>query len=160
VIAPRTLIEDWSDYDISDGTRLRAKLVVFKILGQPAGTSESPILNLAGNLQLVVVPPDHLKGHPEALTPAQISSAPKTPVIPTPRREPWSYYLLPGQPEERMFMKIRVTVIAAHRVVDHFDGEGNPLYSLSTGMIGGPTSRSEADAAWRALLEDPFPPER
>jgi hypothetical protein len=153
-IAPTPLIEDWTDYQTSDGSRIRAKLVVFKFLGVPEMSQPAEIgLNVVAILQVAVTSPAGLVGRKEMLSPPEIAVAPKTPIRLRPTSEPWNYYSLPGQSEDRRFVKIRLTIVSAQRITDHFDNEGNPLYAIQTAITGGPASREESEETWAALVD-------
>lgn len=153
-ILPTPLIEDWTEYQTSDGSRLRAKLVVFKFLGLPDLSQPAEVgMNVVATLQSSVTSPPEMLGRKEILSPPEIAVAPKTPVRLRPSSEPWNYYSLPGQPENRRVLKVRLTIVTAQRVTDHFDNEGNPLYAIQTAIAGGPASREEVEEAWAALID-------
>jgi hypothetical protein len=145
---PTVLTEDWSDYRASDGSRIRAKLVVFQFVGLSDLRSMQPgqVGNVAikGNLQISAVSPVALRGPPELLSPAEISQAPKSTIkISRTQEEPWNYYLILDDPGEPKFVRVKLTVAGAQRVTGHFDQDGNALDTIQTAVAGVPASKDE-----------------
>jgi len=129
-------------------------MVVFKFVGFPSsGPVPEGLVNVAATLQVAVSSPDELRGRPELLTPEKMNLAPKKQLTFKLIEEPWNYYALPEAPGQPRFVKVKLTVVGIWRVTDHFDAEGNPMYTLNTGINGGPATREEIEAAWKASFD-------
>lgn len=153
-LSPEVLLEDWSEYQTADGATLRARLIVFKFLLDPAQLEqERTNIGIKGQVTSVVFSPAARMGAPESLTAAQIEAAPKTQIeVHSVRPEPWCYYRVHISGSAR-FVKTRLTVVSAGRVDGHFDSDGHPLYGIQTAVIGGLVTPREAREALDQLCQ-------
>lgn len=139
--------EAWNTYDLEDGSRLRARSILTKVLW-PKGFELLPgkeaKIGASINQLIVVFAPKRLKGprNPEAPTVQEAAKMKQEEVGTVESKEEWSIYRLPGK---RVGVKIKMVVSSVFRVVDVFNAEGDPYYLVNSTTVLGPTSPREIE---------------
>jgi len=128
------LEEPWNDYEFSDGTRMKGRLILTRI---QRDNRTAPMNFTIQNLLVITTDTLH-RGPPSPLTPQEISGQ-----IPVQRMairversdEHWNRYLIRNT---RQYVRARMIVSDVYRVVNRFDQFGEPAYIVQSGMIAAP----------------------
>lgn len=134
--------EDWNEYELQDGTRVKGKLVITRILRR----SETPPdqYEIIGQPIFVVTTDTNRRKPPTpALTPDEIAqlNTPgpnelKIPMEILTNAERWNQYRLPATDE---IIRVKMVLIDIYRIPDRYDDLGEPMYFFSTGNVVAPT---------------------
>ena len=131
------LEEGWNEYRLRDEVRIRARTMVRWITVSREGENS---FQLSTQIPFfVILTPPHLMGNPERLSTQAIREARKEPVQIVEEHEVWNRYRVRNTDN---IIRVRLAVSEILRVVGHFDAEGNPLFSVSSGVIIAPESRT------------------
>lgn len=129
------IIEKWNYYHLKDGSRIRGRVILLKLLA-PRGQVDrylipgSPLQAKTTNI-FVVSAPSHLKGPPGyPLTPDEVKTALQkgTPVEVSHSDEHWNEYKIIKTGE---VFKIKLVVSDVYRLPNRFDPEGEPVYIIT-----------------------------
>ena len=123
--------ERWNEYFLEDGTRIKGRLILLKLLG-PKNIQLVEGAQLQAKTQniFVVSAPDHLKGPPgPPLTPNEISSAFQKGVLIQIResKEEWNEYRIIDTGQT---FKMKLVASEIYRLPDRYDNEGQPVYVI------------------------------
>ena len=132
--------EDWNEYELLDATRLRAKLVLTKILRRR--TTPPSMYEILGTA-VVVANSDSQRRHPPTqLTPQEMASLNtpgpsdmKIPVEVAVSSERWNQYRITQTDE---VLRVKLILIDVYRIPDHYDDTGEQMYHVATGNIVAP----------------------
>jgi len=140
------ITEKWNNYFLSDGTRIRARVILLKLLA-PLGRVDRYIVpgsQLQAKTQniFVVSAPSHLKGRPGApLSTDEVGKALERGTFVEVREceERWNEYKIVQTGE---IFKIKLVVSDVYRLPDRFDSEGEPIYIIrnTLAIVPGPPS--------------------
>jgi hypothetical protein len=127
--------EDWNIYELDDGTILKIRPVLLRLLKTeaPPGFGKGKGFGvMAQNLLVVTATPDK-KGQPSTgpHPPEVMDKAPKTNVGFKENKWVWNSYLLPDNTR----LKIRLVVTSVVRAEGLFDVFGNPIYRVSSDNV-------------------------
>lgn len=137
--------EAWNTYDLEDGTRIKARGVLTKVLwpkGVEPQKGEAIELGASINNIVVVFAPESLRGPPNPKPPTVRGAAKlKTEEIEVvDSKEEWSVYRIE---KGSSGLKLRMVLTQVLRVVDVYDKEGAPYYIVNSSFVLGPTSLKE-----------------
>lgn len=126
------LQEKWNLYELRDGTRIRGRIILLKILAprwldRYIGSGVN--LDLKTQNIFVVSAPAHLKGPPtkRPLTPDDIMSGELQSVEVVRSEENWNMYKIIHTGE---VFKVKLLVTDVYRLVGIFDMDGQPVYRI------------------------------
>jgi hypothetical protein len=127
--------EDWNIYELDDGTILKIRPVLLRLLKTeaPPGFGKGKSFGvMAQNLVVVTATPDK-KGRPSMgpNPPEVMDKAPKINVAFNEKKWIWNTYLLP----DNIRLKIRLVVTSVLRAEGLFDQFGNPVYRVSSDNV-------------------------
>jgi hypothetical protein len=127
--------EDWNIYELEDGTMLKIRPILLRLLKTPApvGLGKGTAFGVvAQNLLSVRANPDR-KGQPSTtpFSPEIMEKAVKTNVPFNEKKWVWNTYLLP----DNIRLKIRLVVTSVLRAEGLFDQFGNPVYRVSSDNV-------------------------
>jgi hypothetical protein len=132
--------EDWNEYELQDTTRIRSKLVVTKILRRQ--TTPPNQYEIVGMPVFVVTTDLQRRRPPNLLTPQEslLLNTPgpseiKIPVEVATSAERWNQYRITQTDE---VLRVKLVLIDAYRLRDHYDETGEPMYWITTGNIIAP----------------------
>lgn len=138
--------EVWSSYDLEDGTVLRSRTVLMKVMGPkklpPKGTAV-PLGFSFHQLNTITAPPA-LRGPPNS-TPMPVNELQRLPneeVEIVTEREAWNLYRLRGLTGPKG-LKTKVVVPSVFKVSGQYDQEGNPQYIITSTTIVVPARTKE-----------------
>jgi hypothetical protein len=128
VVDFKVLKEDWSNYRLTDGTLLKARLVVTKVVrtDQHDPTTGEPVYAFSNATAMSTVCRKDAKGPPSRLPPSheiQASNAEPVDFESADRGENWNVYTLSDGSELRV--KLEITKISRSKF---FDDTGDPVY--------------------------------
>jgi hypothetical protein len=128
--------EDWNEYDLQDGARIRTRMVIIKFLKRkstPEGQYEaqSQAVQSTNTNASMRRPPSPLK--PEELIPP--GPVNKIPVKVLTSTEVWNVYRL-RKTDERI--RIKMILIDVFRLPDRYDDYGEPMYLTTFGQVLAP----------------------
>jgi len=132
--------EVWNSYDLADGAKVRARIIITKILWPKGVKSVQDVRSLVGaSFQSIVVvfAPQHLKG-PKNDTPPPVDEARKMRIEEVEvlrSSEEWNIYELPGN---RGKLKAKMIVSSIHKVPGLFNQDGDPYYVVNSTIAVGP----------------------
>lgn len=143
------LTEEWAEYRVADGTRVFAKTLLVKVIWPAGGLAGGGFeMNIGGTNVLSIF---GRRGTPEPpRSPEQILSLPREVVAFETVREPWNYYRIDG---DRGLLKVRTSVTTIQKAAGHFDVAGQPLYLVTSGVVGGRAEPQEVIAALDRLRD-------
>ena len=128
VVDFKVLREDWSDYRLADGTILKARLVVTKVVrtDEHDPATGEPLYVFSRATALSTICGKELKGPPSSMPSPQEMKASITEVVDfesTEKAEKWNVYSLADGSELRV--KLEVTKVSKTSL---FDDMGDPVY--------------------------------
>jgi len=138
--------EVWSSYELEDGTALRSRTILTKVLGPRLLPEKGGQVKLGfsfNQINVVTSPPD-IKGTPNP-TPKPV---PELQHLPTEEidfkepREAWNLYRVTGLPEPTA-LKTKVVVTAVLKVQGEYDQEGNPMFIINSATLVVPAKPKE-----------------
>jgi len=115
--------EDWNEYELKDGTRIRGRIILKKIIRDPYNPNvfsfdfSQPIW--------VVFAPTALRGEPNLDGLKKDSE--KFEVHVNRNHEPWNVYRIAKTDQK---LKVKLTATEVNRLVDKFDKNGLPVYEI------------------------------
>ncbi len=115
--------EDWNEYELKDGTRIRGRIILKKIIRDPYNPNvfsfdfSQPIW--------VVFAPTALRGEPNLDRLKKDSE--KFEVHVNRNHEPWNIYRIAKTDQK---LKVKLTATEVNRLVDKFDKNGLPVYEI------------------------------
>ena len=132
--------EEWNDYELPDATRLKAKLVLTKILRRR--TTPPSMYEILGVPVIVTNSDPQRRRAPNPLTPQETMSLGtpgpsdmKIPVEVAVSSERWNQYRITQTDE---VLRVKLILIDVYRIPDHFDDIGEQMYHVTTGNIVAP----------------------
>lgn len=145
------LRESWNEYRLEDGTVIRARPIIMKIVfpdGRPS-PGQSAAMNLGAVPIIVTFVPPERRGPKAKANPTQseIQQARNTPVHADVSQETWNYYRVPGLPGG---LKVKLTVATVTRAEGLFNVEGEQVYSVGWTITGGQVSEEQLQSDLRA----------
>jgi hypothetical protein len=155
VLGPEPLVEKefdiireiWSSYDLEDGTLLRSRTILMKVMGPKKMPKQGRVaLNFVFHQLNVVTasPGDRGKPNPTPVPLEELQRLKKDEVDVVTEREGWNIYRLKGV-EEPKRLKTKVVVSSVFRIPKQFDQEGNPMYIINSATIVAPASAKELE---------------
>ena len=133
--------EQWNEYELKDGTRVKGKLVVTRIIRRPI-TPPNTYDTIAQAMFTVTTEASRRKPPSPPLTPdelAQINlpgpNEMKIPMEVLTYAERWNQYHLTATDE---MLRIKMVLIDIYRIPDRYDELGEPIHSFVTGTIVAP----------------------
>ena len=140
------LAESWNTYYLQDGSKVRGRVIVLKVLG-PVNVekylAEGVQLQVKSQNVFVVSAPNHLRGAPSTPpSPAEISQSIQSgePVAVVESREEWNLYRIVETGE---VFKVKLSVSDVLRI-PRFDEEGQPVYIFYTALTMVPAVKNVA----------------
>ena len=122
--------EHWNEYTFSDGTIVRFRIVVTRIVKRP-NTPVGQYDIMTNNLSMVFAPPTD-RGQPTGpIPPADAQSADKYEVRPITTEEHWNVYRLVTSDD---VIKVKYVASNFFKLKNKFDQFGEPMYLV----LGGP----------------------
>lgn len=124
--------EDWNDYELSDGARVKGRIILAKIMRDPNDPKKLSF-DLAPPKWTVYAPP-HLRGKPSLeliKDPTKQKTHEKYKVHIDKSHEPWNIYRVLRTGQE---IKIKLAVDEINRFKDAFDQNGSPFYQVPNGI--------------------------
>jgi len=115
--------EDWNEYELKDGTRIRGRIILKKIIRDPYNPNvfsfdfSQPIW--------VVFAPTAMRGEPNLDRLKKDSE--KFEVHVNRNHEPWNIYRIVKTDQK---LKVKLTATEVNRLVDKFDKNGLPVYEI------------------------------
>ncbi len=144
-LEPQIIKEVWNSYQLDDGSRIHARIVLMKVLW-PKGVrpKQGEAVQVQGRLSplVTIFSPAKLRGNPNPNPP----SAAILPNFKTQEseivdsNEDWNVYRLPGKLGG---LKTKMVVSSIYRVMGVFDQYGDPFYIVNSTTVLGPTSPRE-----------------
>jgi hypothetical protein len=135
--------EDWNEYELQDGTRVKGKLVVTKILRRQ--TTPLNQFEITGVPVFVVTTDPSRRRVPTPLTSeeVQVLNTPgpndiKVPVETATSAERWNQYRITQTDE---VLRVKLILIDMFRVRDRYDEMGEPMYWFTSGQIVAPLAQ-------------------
>jgi len=123
--------EHWNEYELHDGARIKARMVLKKITVDPNNPNTlnfdiSPIIS-------TVYAPTALRGERNnAPRPQEFNTLPSFDVRTNRSDEQWNIYRILRSGRT---VRLRATITRIRRITDRFDNDGLPFYILSTGPM-------------------------
>jgi hypothetical protein len=138
--------EVWSSYELEDGTVLRSRTILTKVLGPrllPEKGAQVPLKFAFSQINVVTSPPD-IKGTPNPMPKPipELQGLPTEDVDFKEPREAWNLYRITGL-HEPVGLKTKVVVTAALKVAGEFDQEGNPMFIINSTTLVVPAKPKE-----------------
>ena len=133
--------EVWSSYDLEDGTLLRCRSILLKVMGPknlPPKGAEFPLGFSFHQINTVTAPPS-LRGTPNP-TPVplpELQRLPSEEVDVATEHEAWNLYRIRRIPQVRG-LKTKVVVTTVLKVPKQYDQEGNPQYIVNSTVLATP----------------------
>ena len=124
--------EDWNDYELADGARIKGRIILAKIMRDPNDPKKISF-DLAPPKWAVYAPP-HLRGKPSVeliKDPTKQKTYEKYKVHIDKSHEPWNIYRILRTGQE---IKIKLAVDEINRFKDAFDQNGSPFYQVPNGV--------------------------
>jgi len=124
--------EDWNDYELADGARLKGRTILAKIMRDPNDPKKISF-DLAPP-KWTVYAPAHLRGKPSLeliKDPTKQKTHEKYKVHIDKSHEPWNIYRILRTGQE---IKIKLAVDEVNRFKDAFDQNGSPFYQVPNGI--------------------------
>ncbi|MFZ0966014.1 MAG: hypothetical protein WAN82_05255 [Candidatus Bathyarchaeia archaeon] len=125
--------EGWNEYKLSDGARLRTKLILGKVV-TPPGVSPENAMEYSFNTQIMVVTyvPQSKKGTPSGriLTPQEIGDAVVEDLDFEQTKVATNEYVL----ENGVRIKLRLMLTRVGKT-DQFTADGSPLYAVNNQIV-------------------------
>jgi len=125
--------EDWNFYEVEDGTIIKAKLVLIKIVREDIDNVGNPIYGLNTQKIFGVIPPKELMGPPSerSYTPEEVvNSIVEEDLEFRVIKENWNEYKL--KDGTKLNIKLVITTIAR---TDLYDQRGEPIYSIQSQIL-------------------------
>jgi len=126
--------EVWSSYDLEDGTILRCRTILTKVMGPKTIPKEGPVALRFAFHQINTVtarPENRGPPNPNPLPIQQLMELHKEEVEVVTEREAWNVYRLRGVNEPKG-LKTKSVVASVFRVPGQYDQEGNPQYIINS----------------------------
>ncbi len=138
--------EVWSSYELEDGTVLRSRTILTKVLGPRLlpGKGEQVRLGFSFHQVNVVTSPPEMRGTPNPM-PKPVPELQRLPTEDVDFKEPreaWNLYRITGLPEP-VGLKTKVVVTSVLRVPGEFDQEGNPMVIINSTTLVVPAKPME-----------------
>jgi len=135
VVDFKVLKEDWSNYRLADGTLLKARLVVTKVVRteQHDPTTGEPVYAFSNRTSMSTICRKDIKGPPSSLPTSlemQASGAEVVDFESADQREKWNVYSLEDGSELRV--KLEITKVSRSKF---FDATGDPIYFVDSENI-------------------------
>jgi hypothetical protein len=136
--------ESWSEYLLQDGTTIRTRPILIKVVfpqGKPAEGSQAPMA-LAAVPIIAVFPAEDRRGPRAQSNPTQeqIQQAKSTPVRAEHTKEAWNYYRILGL---KGALKVKMDIASVSRAEGLFTTEGEQVYSVGWSVAGGQISEEQ-----------------
>ncbi len=138
--------EVWSSYELKDGTVLRSRTILTKVLGPsplPEKGAQVALGFAFSQINVVTSPPD-IKGTPNPM-PRPIPELQRLPTEEVDFEEPreaWNLYRITGL-REPVGLKTKVVVTSVLKAPGEFDQEGNPMYIINSTTLVVPAKPKE-----------------
>ncbi len=133
--------EAWNEYQLADGTTLRAR-VILKRVGKPPPNSSKPYLtsstevfSVAAPLSSRSTPGSNLTPEEMTVTDEKINDGRLIPVKVIASSEPWNIYRIM---ESGVLIQGKLVLGAVYRVKDRYDKFGEPQYLVQSGPLYAP----------------------
>jgi hypothetical protein len=128
--------EGWSQYNLEDGNKLRARVILLGVRGPNLPPQKGDPIQFETNVNLKVEAPVNRRG-PKGVpaTPEEIADPMKhggEPVNTLTSNEPWNEYHLKGS---TIRIRLKLSLNRVWRIVDRFDNNGDPVYVVNFGTI-------------------------
>ncbi len=144
--------EAWNTYDLEDGSRLRARAVLTKLLwpkGAEVREGEPVEMSLGAKFQNIIVvfdAPAKLRGQPDQSPPSvrETAKMKKEEVGVVDSKEDWNYYRISKSPGG---LKLKLVVTGVFRVTGVHDQDGNPYYIVNSQSVLGLMTPREIPSA-------------
>jgi len=142
----RIITEGWSTYELEDGTVLRARAIVLKIMKPKGPVKKGEPVPLGFSFHQVnsVSSPKEIRGarnpHPRVVE--ELKNLTQEEIEFKELGETWNVYAIPVLGDDKG-LKTRVVVSSVRRVKDEYDAEGNPQYLADSTVIVTPTKIKE-----------------
>ena len=119
--------EEWNEYELKDGTRIKGRVVLQKLLRDPNNPN---LFNFnVSKAMWVVYAPSTLRSKPN-YNPTE-KPAEKFEVHVNRSNEPWNIYRVSKTGQK---LRIKLVVTEVSRFVDKFDNQGLPVYDVPNGI--------------------------
>jgi hypothetical protein len=130
--------EVWNIYELADGTVLKARCVLFKLLRTPIPQQPGKY-QYQGAFQNIVMVKSKQKGTPsnQVYPPDELAKMPKSEVNYTTVLEEWNIYRVP----DGLRAKVKMLVSSIYRLRNLFDRFGDPMYILQTSQVIAPVEK-------------------
>jgi hypothetical protein len=146
--------EDWNWYNLADGSRIKTKIVLIKILREEIDEVGNPVYGMNTKNVIGVIPPKKFKLRPPSKRPyssqeiidAIVESNLKFETI----KEDWNKYEL--EDGTSMYLKLIVTQVNKTSL---FDSRGEPIYNIQSQVIAKGDISDELRKKLRKLVENP-----
>ncbi len=119
--------EDWNRYELKDGTTIRGRIILQKIIRDPYNKNNLSC-KLSPTLWSVYAPLSS-RGEPTIKLGERIVGK-KYEVHVITNHEPWNVYRIVNTGQK---LKIKLTVTEVNRFLDKFDPDGMPVYEVPSG---------------------------
>jgi hypothetical protein len=137
--------ENWNEYELEDGTNLRSRLVLTRVMRPKQGYKPGEFgLSLKHVFNIVASPEKRGKPGPPltpdeiVVKPDDISSGVKIPAKVISSSEQWDVYRVH---ETGDMFRIKMFVTEVYRVRDRFDQFGEPQYVVAWGQVVAPVAK-------------------
>jgi hypothetical protein len=132
--------EVWNVYDLADGTRLRIRAILVKLIRLPTSKiGESNYNGAFQNLMNSSVHPRNKGPAGRAYTDQELASFPKEEVNFTPEYEDWNIYKLPDG--TRIKVKLVVSSIFKVKQQGVYNAFGEPIYMVNSTAVLAPVQK-------------------
>lgn len=123
--------EHWNEYELSDGNRIRSRLILHKLVRDPNNPTQFSV-NASQPVHIVFAPAANRGEKNNQPTPQEIPSLPTVEVRAVRNNEQFNIYRITRNGQT---VRLRLTVARINRVQDRFDNDGMPFYVINAGPI-------------------------
>jgi len=133
------LEEHWNEYDLSDGSRIKARTLLKKVIMDPNNT-DNLSFDFVPIISVVYTPPANRGERNHAPAPDEYPNLPMYEIRIERPVEHWNRYRILRN--GRVF-RVRLSVTQIQRARDRFDNDGLPFYMINSGpmIVSDPPAR-------------------
>jgi hypothetical protein len=126
--------EDWNVYQLEDGTRLKNRVILMKVMSRPQEEEGQEGRQYAFKTKMITTSarvPSHLKGTPDPnqYPPGELQEDSQRLDFDT-LKEEWNEYVLP----DKTRIRLKVNLVEVRRS-PKFNADGDPIYLIATSNL-------------------------